>query len=98
MHERIWQWLQPDVCVQRPYAKSPGNSKSACSVQLQRAVSEAVQTVGFAYFVFASSVSADEGSAFYPTMHTLPAAVVDAMLTRGGASGQSGLGWPAADQ
>jgi DNA-binding CsgD family transcriptional regulator len=58
-------------------------SKAACRIQLQRAVSDAVQAVGFAYFVFASSVPAEEGPAFYPTMHTLPASVVDAMVSRG---------------
>ncbi|SFV38585.1 DNA-binding transcriptional regulator, CsgD family [Devosia crocina] len=58
-------------------------SKSACSIQLQRAVSDAVQSIGFAYFVFAASVSVEEDTEFYPTMHTLPAKVVDAMVSRG---------------
>lgn len=58
-------------------------SRSACSIQLQRAVSDAVQSIGFEYFVFASSISAEEDTEFYPTMHTLPANVVDDMVSRG---------------
>ncbi|KKB80396.1 hypothetical protein VW35_08450 [Devosia soli] len=58
-------------------------SKSACSIQLQRAVSEAVHCIGFKYFVFASSISAEENTKFYPTIHTLPANVVDALVSRG---------------
>lgn len=58
-------------------------SKAACAIQLQRAVSDAVRAAGFEYFVFASSVPANEGTAFYPTMHTLPISVVNAMVSRG---------------
>ena len=58
-------------------------SKAACKIQLQKAASDAVQGVSCEYFVFASAVSSSEGSAFYPTMHTLPAAVLDEMVSRG---------------
>lgn len=58
-------------------------SKAACRLRLQTAVSDAVQAVGFAYFAFACAVSPEEGRGFYPTMHSLPASVVDAMVSRG---------------
>lgn len=58
-------------------------SKAACRAQLHKAVSDAVQASGCEYYMFASSVPVEEGLSFAPAMHTLPASIVDAMVSMG---------------